>query len=565
MLGLRSKTAWERLGRRLVVGAVPAGHVSRQEGTAVGVGVHPVVRELGRGRYVVALDWYEVYGLDQTEAVDGSPTTTVVTVEEYKAEWESRKTSGDIRSSSDTPTPIYSFVAPSEAKTASKSLKDKGLTTKKNRDTSPPKKSAVNNDSWAYVPSGLTADDRAKLGADVELAYCVMHLIHYWRVRQALPKDAYIDMSRDYCRERLGGKQGANWDRTRSLMLESGIMERTDTHDITDDYGLGVSVSTPRGVEGNRAYGYRLRADLRHSTFRRTPLTDPRAIRASRPNVSGYTLRWLKRNLMRITIVPVPDDVLRAIAEADTDGTGTVEDRVDAYRETIRWIDEGAWQFEPDGFSGRVHTNITNLKRELRPYLRVDGKPLCAVDIPCSQLAFIGLAAKAAERQHRKQFVDDDFFATWERDIYQHLADGLSLDRKTVKQQLTQAGLFASNRSDHQKTAVMRRFKAQVPLIAEDIRATKNYKPKATDPQETKDKPYRVLAQKAQTYERQYVIDTVCDRLRRERPDMFATTIHDSVLMSRDDAEFVRLVMLDEFSKHNLNPTLKVEDYAKDQ
>ena len=53
-------------------------------------------------------------------------------------------------------------------------------------------------------------------------------------------------------------------------------------------------------------------------------------------------------------------------------------------------IRRGDWFFCVDRF-GRIHTNLANLKRELRPYLLVDGQRLVNVDIANSQPLFIGL------------------------------------------------------------------------------------------------------------------------------------------------------------------------------
>ena len=50
---------------------------------------------------------------------------------------------------------------------------------------------------------------------------------------------------------------------------------------------------------------------------------------------------------------------------------------------------------------GRVHTNLTSLKSDLRQYLRFDGQPLWQVDIRNSQPFFMGLALQNAGRLER--------------------------------------------------------------------------------------------------------------------------------------------------------------------
>lgn len=56
------------------------------------------------------------------------------------------------------------------------------------------------------------------------------------------------------------------------------------------------------------------------------------------------------------------------------------------------------------------------------------------------------------------------------------------------------------------------------------------------------------------------MIFTVCERIRRERPDCWLTTIHDSVLCLPEDGEYVRNVMADEFEKLGIKPTLEVKE-----
>lgn len=452
--------------------------------------------------------------------------------------------------------PSPPLVPPKVGESEGKPLVFKTKTDNLKLEISPPTKKTINKTPWAYVPSGLTKQDKQNLGQQLELAYCVMHLIHYLRVRQNLGKHDWIALGAKYCVEVFGGKEGCNWYKTREIMLKSGILQQAKENVIEDEFGLGVSLVSQRGVKGTVPYGYRLREDLRLSDFHKTLLNDPTAKKISqRAKVCGFTLRWLEANLGQVTIEPVPTDVIDKIAE------GSVT-RAEAYTEQVKWINEDCFYCEADSFSGRLHTNLTGLKRELRPFLRVDGSPLCQIDIPCSQLGFIALCAKKEGNQHHKQFVDDNFFEVWNNDLYAYLAEKLGVTRKEIKQGLTQSGLFASNKSKHQKSAVMKLFALEFPKLAEYIKNTKNYKPKASDEEKTKQKPYRVLAQKAQKAERDFIIEKVCKRIRASNPEVWVSTIHDSLLVKPADAQLVKTIMEEEFSKENLHPKLKIDYFA---
>lgn len=65
-------------------------------------------------------------------------------------------------------------------------------------------------------------------------------------------------------------------------------------------------------------------------------------------------------------------------------------------REAVRRIDEKMFWFWTGRKSKRAYHNLTNLPRDLRQFLSIDGKPLCQVDIACSQVVFLHLILKEA-------------------------------------------------------------------------------------------------------------------------------------------------------------------------
>lgn len=58
---------------------------------------------------------------------------------------------------------------------------------------------------------------------------------------------------------------------------------------------------------------------------------------------------------------------------------------------------------------------------------------------------------------------------------------------------------------------------------------------------------YRRSAWVLQNAEATLVVDVICGRLMRERPDLTLFTIHDSFLVLPEDAVYVRSVVEDEF------------------
>ena len=70
---------------------------------------------------------------------------------------------------------------------------------------------------------------------------------------------------------------------------------------------------------------------------------------------------------------------------------------------------------------------------------------------------------------------------------------------------------------------------------------------------------YRRLAHFAQRIESAFMFGRVVPRIMALRPDLFIATIHDSILTTAGDAEFVRHVMRDEFARLGLSPQVKLE------
>jgi hypothetical protein len=70
---------------------------------------------------------------------------------------------------------------------------------------------------------------------------------------------------------------------------------------------------------------------------------------------------------------------------------------------------------------------------------------------------------------------------------------------------------------------------------------------------------YKSLATKLQRRESSIIIGGVATHCMVEMPHVFVATIHDSVLTTSRYAEAIRGIMMDEFRKVDLVPTLRVE------
>jgi hypothetical protein len=129
--------------------------------------------------------------------------------------------------------------------------------------------------------------------------------------------------------------------------------------------------------------------------------------------------------------------------------------------------------------------------------------------------------------------------------LYQYLADQGNFTRAEVKQQLMQRALFSPNYAPAQKLPVKRLFDRLFPAMATFLR------------EEKQRKDYGAFAIKAQYQESKFVIYTVCERVRRDKPDCWIGTVHDSVLILPQHVEYVLAVMKEEFAKLGVAPRLE--------
>ncbi|MBK9333950.1 MAG: hypothetical protein IPM96_16465 [Ignavibacteria bacterium] len=73
-----------------------------------------------------------------------------------------------------------------------------------------------------------------------------------------------------------------------------------------------------------------------------------------------------------------------------------------------------------------------------------------------------------------------------------------------------------------------------------------------------KKEDYKQLAINLQKTEANLMINKVCKRISEERPDIFVTTIHDSILTTSENKDYICNIILNEFEKnYNLKPSIK--------
>jgi len=197
--------------------------------------------------------------------------------------------------------------------------------------------------------------------------------------------------------------------------------------------------------------------------------------------------------------------------------------------------------FNPeDEFGRRYHSNLTNLRSDLRQYLRVDGQPLVQIDISNSQPLFQAVVAeqRGVTCPAYKKICE-------EGRLYEFLGEKTGLTRKRTKQQMMASVFFGRNASRSRTKRSFRKHFPEVAFLLDKIKAD----------------DHAELARLLRRAESDFIVRTVCDRLRRKHPKMFVATIHDSIVTnSPENAATVLETMREEFVKLGIDPKLEIED-----
>lgn len=372
----------------------------------------------------------------------------------------------------------------------------------------------VNSGEWVYIPE--TFDPNTLPEPHRDGCLYLIGQIYLCRILDRLDRDSYVNLMADHLRAIMGWREA---DTAKRILLGRKIVECDHHYE-----------------KGRKALGYRLfDEELRHATHRLVKIDHPtirrNTIKRHRSAVGKRVHQWLSDQLDHITIEgPAAYHEAEQLADRET--------KLLAYRGSIQAILDGYLDFNVDDFAGRVHTNFTRLKRELKKHVRIDGQRPVEVDIRNSQPLFLALCLKANGVEDR------EYSELCEQGrLYDHIASLGGWTRDEAKEGLIATTFFGKN---HQTNEVKRLFDRTFPAVAEYIRRTKA-------------KDYKRLSQQLQRAEAKYIIHGVCDRIRKERPATRLTTIHDSILTTPEAAEYVMVVMAEEFATLGVGPRLEAE------
>jgi hypothetical protein len=405
-----------------------------------------------------------------------------------------------------------------------------------------------------YIPVNL--DPRAFTAEDRDYGHYFLNQLHWRYVCFRADGDGFVRLKWDYL----------------TRVIPRPVWHRI--HDVlTLDGGRSGPVVETDGwyAPGRKAIGFRLGPAYR-AVYRVECATDAlnRKIRAAAAGRETRLLpvhHWLASNLGRLRF---DADLAAAIIPTLSPDGGfriTPAEYAEMLTGLARRVADGERGLSCDRY-GRVHTPLTSLPRELRRCVSAaDGSPLVGLDLANSQPLMAGLLARRFSRSESTavRMCAAAFRGAGNPYCYRALAEhadhpGVPADLRGYLGCCAAGTLYESFGGDRER--VKRRFmsvlmghnhyggrakdefSARYPRVAEMLHAVRR-------------KEHARAAWLLQNLEATLFIHRACGRLMRARPDLPVYTVHDCVFTVPDGVPAVRGVLLDEFARLGVEPTLK--------
>jgi hypothetical protein len=297
---------------------------------------------------------------------------------------------------------------------------------------------------------------------------------------------------------------------------------------------------------------------------------------------NAATLKGHSEQTKYLRLLTIDPDYSRFLEE----NYNTETDQYNIIKASAQRIENRDIFYSIDTTSGRFHSNITNMSKDLRPYLRIKGEPLVNLDVKNSQLylstiiltnpgkvswmtenpafALLLQTLKISLNQDVKEFVRISVLG----EIYEYLMnefskEGLQLTRSETKRQVLRI-LFARNRmpKDELNRKCRQIFIKSFPTVHKIFSKVRGHE---KGDKFNNYKRFAILLQRIESY---LMLDVILKRIYKELPDTIAITIHDSIMTGilTNNVEAVRKIMADELTFFvGFRPQIKIEGVKEEK
>lgn len=281
-------------------------------------------------------------------------------------------------------------------------------------------------------------------------------------------------------------------------------------------------------------------------------------------------------------------------------------DTCEGYKVIVDQIKQGHFTWSVDETGYRFHTILTRMKKELRQFLSYEGQKMVAVDISCSQpyLSLILLQKsfwktekkpksltvgkvydikdkttrineslytimfpESSKTLYSKDFQDDDFFTTLvtQGELYNYMKEILPLPKGEDQICMNEGEIKANikrrvlhilycdegNPYNRSPTADLPVFQRAFPEVARIFSLIKSG-------------DYKLLPALLQRIESKLVLDIICKRISKEKPDLPIFTIHDSIVTVEGYEFYTKDIMTETLAEFvGYLPNLKIEHWGR--
>jgi len=338
---------------------------------------------------------------------------------------------------------------------------------------------------------------------------------------------------------------------------------------------LGIVERTGNVKKGQTSYKYEFSKNY-YSKFISRPLKDAKLKRRIQSTWDRLRKDNVKTTWGKSEQVKFLKDL--EIDEAWKEYAATITDikQFNSVTASATRIENGDIFYSIDSTSKRFHSNVTNLKKGLRPYLRVKGEPLVNIDIKNSQpylstiiltnpgkasiltnnraFAMLLQSLKVSQNEDVRKYI---YLVVYGK-LYEFLMQEFKLSRTETKSQVMRI-LFARNRMPQDK--INRRcrqiFIKHFPTVHKIFSIVRGSE---RGDKFTSFKRFAILLQRIEAY---LMLEVVLKRIDRELPETIAITIHDSVMTGvlTNNVEEVKKIIVDELKSFvGFDPKLAIED-----
>jgi len=225
----------------------------------------------------------------------------------------------------------------------------------------------------------------------------------------------------------------------------------------------------------------------------------------------------------------------------------TVQDQIENYNYALSRFDGKSFYVSihdglrfPKG-SGRLFSNIVNLKKEFRSFLHINGEHFVNVDIQSCQVALLATFYKPEDSAEKEKFIH----YICSKDIYLFLSEGTGLARDDAKTAMYRV-MF--DKELHQQGKVYENFVREFPILSSRISDNK------------RKHGYENVSFEMQKKESSIMIGGVLHSLLIDE-DILCFSIHDSIFCFRRDAEYIQKKIYSFFfAEMGFCPTVHIKD-----